>query len=333
LASARAFRAVSVGLVLWACGRVLSHIFADGPQSAPLPSPRPPQPIKSEAKAGPSWAGQPNPKPAAHANIAQLVAPFPAQRAPMRPRPKADARQAMPPPPIPRLSTALTLAEEEVFPSSNDKPMGRRAAARMQVSSWALLRIGSAPQPEAWAGQYGGSQIGLRARIPIEALSRTLGVSVRISGELPALRSPEIGLGVSYRPARTLPLEIIAEGRALLNRPGGIRPAVLITGGWHHARSPRHGVSQGYAQAGATGLHQPIFFADGGTSLHWPISPTSGIGAGLWGGVQGRTARLDIGPSIALVHQGARLTADWRVRIAGQARPGSGPSLTLGKDF
>jgi hypothetical protein len=49
--------------------------------------------------------------------------------------------------------------------------------------------------------------------------------------------------------------------------------------------------------------------------------------------VQGRTARLDIGPSIALVHQGARLTADWRVRIAGQARPGSGPSLTLGKDF
>ena len=324
---------MSAGLALWACGRVLSHIFADWPQSAPLPSPHPLPPINSEPKARADWVGQPNPKPAARANTVQLVTPFPAPRAPMRPGPAPDARPAPSPRPIPRLSTALTPAEEEVLPSSNGEPMGRRAAARMQVSSWALLRIGSAPQPDTWAGQYGGSQIGLRARIPIEALPRTMGVSVRISGDLPALHSAEMGLGVSYRPARALPLEIIAEGRAPLNRPGGIRPAVLIAGGWHRARSPRHAVSQGYAQAGATVLRQPIFFADGGTSLHWPISPTSGIGAGLWGGVQGRTARLDIGPSIALVHQGARLTADWRVRIAGQARPGSGPSLTLGKDF
>lgn len=331
MATARAFRAVSAALILWVCGRVFSHTALNPQPSAPLPSLPLSQPHDVAARAGTNWTGQTAPNRAASAYGGHLVTPEPAPRAPMRPRPEPNA--GPPPSPIPRLSAALTPAEEELPPSSSDAPLIRRRVARVQIGSWALLRIGSAPQPEAWTGQYGASQIGVRARIPIAALPRTMGVSVRISGDLPAMRAAEIGLGLSLRPAHPLPLEIIVEGRVPVTRPGGIRPAVLVAGGWHHARSPQHGISQGYAQAGVTQLHHPIFFADGATSLQWPLSPTTDIGVGLWGGIQGRTARLDIGPSIALVQQGARLTADWRVRIAGQARPGSGPSLTLGKDF
>ncbi|VVT20968.1 hypothetical protein SPHINGO361_150133 [Sphingomonas sp. EC-HK361] len=60
-------------------------------------------------------------------------------------------------------------------------------------------------------------------------------------------------------------------------------------------------------------------------------------GLGAWGGAQREASRLDIGPSIvALVpvgRQRARLTIDWRQRVAGNARPGSGLALTIGADF
>jgi hypothetical protein len=44
-----------------------------------------------------------------------------------------------------------------------------------------------------------------------------------------------------------------------------------------------------------------------------------------------------VGPRLSIRLPGAarnlRVTADWRVRVAGDAAPGSGPALTIGGDF
>ncbi len=60
-------------------------------------------------------------------------------------------------------------------------------------------------------------------------------------------------------------------------------------------------------------------------------------GAGAWGGAQEDAARLDIGPSASVSFQlgegRGRLAADYRIRVAGDAEPSSGPALTLSAGF
>jgi hypothetical protein len=61
------------------------------------------------------------------------------------------------------------------------------------------------------------------------------------------------------------------------------------------------------------------------------------VGAALSGGAQPGISRLDIGPEIQvrlpLPQGGARLSVEWRERVAGDALPGSGLAITLGADF
>ncbi|MDF7777793.1 hypothetical protein P1X14_21235, partial [Sphingomonas sp. AOB5] len=61
------------------------------------------------------------------------------------------------------------------------------------------------------------------------------------------------------------------------------------------------------------------------------------LGGGIWGAAQRDAQRLDIGPSAALAvpvaGQNLRIALDWRQRVAGDARPGSGLALTIGSDF
>ena len=61
------------------------------------------------------------------------------------------------------------------------------------------------------------------------------------------------------------------------------------------------------------------------------------VGAGAWGGAQEGASRLDVGPTAAetfrLGDVRARLAADYRVRVAGEAEPASGPALTVSAGF
>lgn len=61
------------------------------------------------------------------------------------------------------------------------------------------------------------------------------------------------------------------------------------------------------------------------------------LGGMIASSAQPGVERLDIGPEIRLrlpVGQGGlRLSAEWRARIAGNARPASGPAITLITDF
>jgi hypothetical protein len=58
------------------------------------------------------------------------------------------------------------------------------------------------------------------------------------------------------------------------------------------------------------------------------------VGLGVWGGAQPGLYRLDAGPRVTMrVRGNLRVHADWRQRLVGNARPGSGPALTLAGDF
>ena len=53
-------------------------------------------------------------------------------------------------------------------------------------------------------------------------------------------------------------------------------------------------------------------------------------GFGVWGGAQPGLYRVDAGPRVTMrVRDNVRVHLDWRQRLAGNARPGSGPALTL----
>ena len=61
------------------------------------------------------------------------------------------------------------------------------------------------------------------------------------------------------------------------------------------------------------------------------------LGAGVWGGAQKGSERLDIGPSanilVPVADAPVRLSLDYRIRAAGDAEPGSGVALTLSTGF
>jgi hypothetical protein len=84
------------------------------------------------------------------------------------------------------------------------------------------------------------------------------------------------------------------------------------------------------------GAEERDLFADGAIRASTPIGPVE-IGAGAWGGAQPGAARLDIGPQasvrIPVGKIAIRASAEWRVRVAGDAHPGSGPAFTLSTDF
>jgi hypothetical protein len=61
------------------------------------------------------------------------------------------------------------------------------------------------------------------------------------------------------------------------------------------------------------------------------------LGATLSGSAQPGATRLDLGPGLRLRlpagHGALRLSAEWRTRISGDARPARGPAITLVADF
>jgi hypothetical protein len=89
-----------------------------------------------------------------------------------------------------------------------------------------------------------------------------------------------------------------------------------------------------YLQGGVVGFRSRDGFVDGGLTLTRPIYRNFSAGLGVWGGAQPGLSRIDAGPRITMrVRNNVRVHLDWRQRLAGNARPGSGPAVTLAGDF
>ena len=95
---------------------------------------------------------------------------------------------------------------------------------RLSFSGWALLRGGRGQAGLAPGGQLGASQAGLRMRLPfVRVQGFTLAANARLSRALDRPRTSEAAFGVSVRPDRRLPVELIAERRLDLGEGGRSR--------------------------------------------------------------------------------------------------------------
>ena len=182
------------------------------------------------------------------------------------------------------------------------------------------------------------------ARYRIDELSvQRPAITLRAAAALDGTGEREVALGLAAHPVPSLPVGLIAEVRA--TRPGGgavaLRPAITAVTGLAPQALPLGLRAQGYGQAGYVGGAGATGFVDGEVRVDGAVirqGPAElRLGAAAWGGAQEGAARLDIGPAISLGlsagDKAARLGLDWRVRVAGNAAPASGPALTLSAGF
>jgi hypothetical protein len=138
------------------------------------------------------------------------------------------------------------------------------------------------------------------------------------------------------QPLAAIPLWIDAERRQRIGQYGGGRSAfaLFFEAGLWDRRMPLRLLLNTYLQGGVVGARSRDRFVDGELTLTRPVYRQFSAGLGIWGGAQRGVYRVDAGPRVTMrVRNNLRVHFDWRQRIAGNARPGSGPAVTLAGDF
>ena len=208
----------------------------------------------------------------------------------------------------------------------------KRTSNKPKLGSFWLLARTSTGRPASGArGELGGSQMGARLRLPL--FGQALAAHLRASSSLNLSHGKEAALGLSWRPLRGVAAEIIAEQRLGLDAQGRTGPALLVAAGMNDTPVGGGIIAEGYGQIGVVGYPKPDGFGDGRLTLTTHMHPQMRIGGGIWAGAQPDASRIDIGPTLLVSAGQWRATLDWRIRIGGAARPTSGPSVTLGRNF
>jgi hypothetical protein len=227
-------------------------------------------------------------------------------------------------------STVVTPAES--LPAA----LKRSGIDRVQLTAWALLRAQSAgvagTQSLASGGSLGASQAGARLTYNF---TRQIAASLRTTNDV-GRRGGEVAAGLRVQPLAGIPLWIDAERRQQVGRFGGGRSAfaLFFEAGVYNRPMPLHFLLDSYLQGGVVGVRSRDKFIDGALTLTRPVYKQFSAGFGVWGGAQPGVYRIDAGPRVTMrVRNNLRVHFDWRQRLAGNARPGSGPAVTLAGDF
>jgi hypothetical protein len=201
---------------------------------------------------------------------------------------------------------------------------------------WLVARGGSNDGAGFGGGELGGSQAGARFAYALDRRHR-LAAYARIDTPLSG-PGEEAAFGLDWQPTALL-VRAVVETRVPLDGGRAVTAAGLVGG---FGPTVEHGLRlEGYGQAGIISRHGGEGFADGAVRATRPIGRLAGInfdlGGGAWGGAQRGASRLDLGPTlgatIPIATHAIRVAVDWRERVAGNARPGSGPALTIGASF
>lgn len=216
--------------------------------------------------------------------------------------------------------------------------------SRWSADGWLLLRRDSSGPLTAGEPSYGRSQDGavLRYRLAPTSGHRPV-VYARTTRALAGPTETEVAVGVAARPLKGLPVSIEGEVRAY-DGPAGreVRPAAFAVTELPTAKLPLGLRGEAYAQAGYVGGRFATAFVDGQARLDAKLARLGRTlalltGAGVWGGAQKHTARLDVGPIAAVRFRVgdalSRIAVDYRWRVAGNAHPNNGPALTISAGF
>jgi hypothetical protein len=215
-----------------------------------------------------------------------------------------------------------------------------RGPSRLAGSAWAIVRggeggatlLGGAP-----GGQLGGSQAGARLTYALGE-RRRLALSARVATPLHGA-GREAAFGLDWQPTRA-PLHLVAEQRVSLDAGRG-GPVLMAIGGIGPTPVAAGFRLEAYGEAGAIDRDRVEGFGDGAVRVTRTVATLGllrlDLGGGAWGAVQRGARRLDVGPTLGgvvpVAGKAVRMTLDWRQRIGGDARPGSGPALSIGTDF
>jgi hypothetical protein len=212
----------------------------------------------------------------------------------------------------------------------------------ISVSAWVLARAASDRAGLLNNGQIGGAQIGVRAQLKLKNLGTwgDASASLRASSPLSG-RGQELALGMAVKTRGPIPVELIAERRFALDRGTGDKWALLAASGVSGLPVTRSIQLDAYGQAGVVGVSTKQMFAGASAELTTELKQGRAhsirAGVGLWGDAQRGASRLDAGPEITFRLRAGdapiRISAQWRLRLAGSAEPHSGPALVIGTDF
>ncbi|WP_162789474.1 hypothetical protein [Altererythrobacter sp. ZODW24] len=222
------------------------------------------------------------------------------------------------------------------------RPKAGRAG--WSADGWVLYRPGSRSGFAATQGpaSYGASQAGAALRYRISPGSAHRPQAYFRATTALSQSEREAALGLSARPFGGLPIRVAGEVRySKLQAGNELRPAAFA-----HTELPPVDLTAGlraevYAQAGYIGGDYATAFVDGQASVMLEAARfdlgTLRAGGGTWGGAQKGAGRLDVGPTAALDIEvsdvRARVSVDYRIKVAGDAEPGSGAALTLATGF
>ncbi len=252
----------------------------------------------------------------------------------------ADFTQALMPI-IPFMSLTERFAPPALSPSPlMPVPAPRADKRQLSGSFWLLTRSGGANATSS--PTLGASQLGARILIPLQRIGThsALSGSLRASAPL-AGRDKEIGAGLSVKLTTEIPVEFTAERRFSLASGQGDRWALFVASGVNDVHLTKDLSIDAYGQAGLVGFKRQEFFAGGSMNvrkdLHLSSKVKTSLGAGLWADAQRGASRVDIGPEISAKFSDTplplRISAQWRFRVAGNAKPASGPALVIAGDF
>jgi len=215
--------------------------------------------------------------------------------------------------------------------------VGSPSAKRWSGSAWAFLRGGGRATALS-PGQVGGGQAGARI---LYRLDRHLSAAARISTAIGGARQTEASFGLDWKPIASLPIHLMAERRVAIDSGGRNAWTLGTAGGVDDVRIAPGWRLDAYGEAGVVGAHRRDLYADGAARIARAIDMGNGkslaIGGGTWAAAQPGASRLDIGPSLVLRlpvdHHAVAIALDWRERVLGHAKPGSGVALTIATDF
>lgn len=219
------------------------------------------------------------------------------------------------------------------------------SARRWSADGWLLLREGGAGLTAAGlpSPSYGASQAGavLRYRLSPDSAHRPA-LYLRATTAVHPPRGEEVAAGLSARPLANLPVAVLGELRGTRQTSGvRWRPALGAVTELPRFNLPAGLTGEAYGQAGYVGGADATAFVDGQLRIERRLRGLGRgelrAGLGAWGGAQKGANRIDVGPSAVIDFplgggQG-RLSADWRLRAAGNAAPKSGPAITLSAGF
>jgi hypothetical protein len=212
------------------------------------------------------------------------------------------------------------------------------AASHWSGSAWAFVRGGGRATALSPGGQIGGGQAGANLLYRVDG---GLSASARISHTIGGARQSEAALGIDWKPLPSIPVHILADRRIAIDKGGRNAWTLGAAGGVYALPLGGSWRLDGYAEAGVVGAKRRDLYADGALRVARAIDLGEGrslaFGGGVWGAAQPGASRIDVGPSAVLrlpiEGRTVAVALDWRQRVTGDAKPGSGVALTLGIDF